>query len=166
MGNIGRKRRDDWRPGMLAKRKSLESYVTKRDTKIHWHESFICEKNGKKKRIEIIQAFEIATMSEGTRKRRTERATVLAERFTKNSRSFEKCVWQDEKDFTLEVPLNPENICVCEIDTKHEAHDNRFHQGNKKSRKVTACLTWNSAAKPFFVNDKGLEVNTKTYQSL
>ena len=166
MGNIGRKQRDDWRPDMLAKRKSLESYVTKRDTKIHWHESFIFEKNGKKKRIETIQAFEITTMSEGTRKRRTERATVLAERFTKNSRSFEKCVWQDEKDFTLEAPLNPENICVCEIDTKHEAHDNRLHQGNKKSRKMTACLTWNSAAKPFFVNDKGLEVNSKTYKSL
>ena len=43
------------------RRKSRDSYVTYRDRKIHYHQSFTCEKNGKKKRIETIQAFENAT---------------------------------------------------------------------------------------------------------
>ena len=29
---------------------------------------------------------------------------------------------------------------------------------------VSACVTWNGATKPFFVNDKGLKVNSKTYK--
>ena len=44
--------------------------------------------------------------------RRTERAEALAERFGSNKRKIEKCVWQDEKDFCLEVPLNPQNSRV------------------------------------------------------
>ena len=50
-------------------------------------------------------------MSEGTKKQQTERAGALAERFS-NKRSAEKCVWQDEKDFMLEVPLNHLNSRV------------------------------------------------------
>ena len=38
-------------------------------------------------------------MSEGTKKRQTERAGALAERFS-NKRIVEKCVSQDEKDFS------------------------------------------------------------------
>ena len=29
---------------------------------------------------------------------------------------------------------------------------------------VSACVTWKGATKPFFVNDKGLKVNSKTYK--
>ena len=50
-------------------------------------------------------------MREGTKKRQTERAGALAERFY-NKRSGEKYVCQDEKDFTLEVPLNHQNSRV------------------------------------------------------
>ena len=44
-------------------------------------------------------------MCEGIKKVRTERAGILGEHANKNSRRIEKCVWQDEKDFTLEVTL-------------------------------------------------------------
>ena len=50
-------------------------------------------------------------MSEGTKTQRTKRAGALAERFC-NKRSVGKCVWQDEKDFMLEVPLNHQNSRV------------------------------------------------------
>ena len=52
-------------------------------------------------------------MSEGTKKRRTERAGALAERFP-NKRSVEKCVWHDEEDFILEVPLNHQNSTLID----------------------------------------------------
>ena len=50
-------------------------------------------------------------VSEGTKKRRTERSGALAERFS-HKRSVEKCVFQDEKDFTLDVPINLQNSRV------------------------------------------------------
>ena len=61
-------------------------------------------------------------MSKGTKKRRTERAGALAERFS-NKRSVEKCVWQDEKDFTLEVPLNHQNTRVYGKNQKGDITD-------------------------------------------
>ena len=65
-------------------------------------------------------------VSEETKKRRTERAGALAERFSKNSRSIEKCVWQDEKDFTLEVPLNVQNSRVYGKEKKSDVPDSHL----------------------------------------
>ena len=45
-------------------------------------------------------------MKDGCRNRRYARAIALAERST---RMIEKTVWQDEKDFTLDAPVNSEN---------------------------------------------------------
>ena len=42
-------------------------------------------------------------MRKATRQRRKERAKALAERFGSNKGKIEKYVWQDEKDFGLEV---------------------------------------------------------------
>ena len=92
---------------------------------------------------------------------------ALAKRIGTNSRDIERCVWQDEKDFTLEVPLNPQNSRVYVYGSKNDVDDKcLFHLTNKQSIKVmvSACLTWYGATKPFFVNDKGLKVNSKTYK--
>ena len=102
-------------------------------------------------------------MSEGTKKRRTERAGALAKRFS-NKRSVEKCVWQDEKDFTLEVPLNHQNSRAYGKNRKGDISDDRlFHNTNRQSKKVmvSACIRWYGATKSFFVNNKGLKVNAK-----
>ena len=61
-------------------------------------------------------------MSEATKKRRTERAGALAER-SSNKRSVESCVWQDEKDFSLEVPLNHQNSRVYGKNQKGDISD-------------------------------------------
>ena len=106
-------------------------------------------------------------MSEGTKKRRTERAGALTERFS-NKRSVEKCVWQDEKAFTLEVPLNHQNSRVYGKHQKGDISDDQlFHNTNRQSKKVmvSVCITWYGAAKPFFVNNKGFKVNAKRYKT-
>ena len=73
-------------------------------------------------------------MSEGTKKQRTERAGALAERFS-NKRSVEKCVWPDEKDFTLEVPLNHQNSRVYGKNRKGDiSDDSLFHNTNRQSK--------------------------------
>ena len=48
-------------------------------------------------------------MNDGCRNRRYARAITLAEKFERNTRMTEKTVWQDEKDFTLDVPVNLQN---------------------------------------------------------
>ena len=48
-------------------------------------------------------------MSEGTRNRRETRAVFLRERFESNISLIEKTIWQGEKDFTLEIPVNLQN---------------------------------------------------------
>ena len=100
-------------------------------------------------------------MSEGIKKRRKKRVGALAERFS-NKRSVKKCVWQDEKVFTLEVPLNHQNSRVYDKNRKGDISDDRlFHNTNRQSKKVmvSTCITWYGATKPFFVNNKGLKVN-------
>lgn len=39
----------------LQKENRRDRHMTKRDRKIHWHQSFVCEENGKKKKIETIE---------------------------------------------------------------------------------------------------------------
>lgn len=39
----------------LQKENRRDRHITKRDRKIRWHQSFVCEENGKKKKIETIE---------------------------------------------------------------------------------------------------------------
>lgn len=120
----------------------------------------------KRRGLKQYKRLKTPMMNSGTKERRKERAAVLAEKFGKK-RMIEKCVWQDEKDFTLEIPMNPQNSRVYGTTTKSEINDNRlFHRTNRQSKKVmvSACVTWKGATKPFFVNDNGLKVNGKSYK--
>ena len=105
-------------------------------------------------------------MSEGTKQRRTERAGALAERFS-SKRSIEKIVFQDEKDFTLDVPINHQNSRVYGKGDKIDIQAERlFHKKNRQSVKVmvSACITWHGVTKPFLVNEKNLKVNAQRYK--
>ena len=48
-------------------------------------------------------------MNDGYCNRRYDCTIALAENFEHNTRMIEKSVWQDEKDFTLDVPVNLQN---------------------------------------------------------
>ena len=65
----------------------------------------------------------------------------------------EKTVWEDEKDFTLEVPADLQNDRVYGKGKKSDIPDeNFFSSTNKTSRKVmaSAVISWYSVIKPFF----------------
>ena len=93
------------------------------------------KKNGKKKRIETIQAPENATNKWRYEQRRTKRADALTEGLDKRSRSIEKYVWEDVfifSYFTFEFPLNLQNGRVYVNDFKNDVQNNHlFHQTNK-----------------------------------
>ena len=121
----------------------------------------------KRRKINQFKRMKTPHMNNGTRDRSTVISRNLAERFDRNPRLVEKFAYQDEKDFTLKVPTNIQNNRVYFKGKKDQVPDeNLFHQTNKQSIKVmvSACLTWNGATKPFFVNGSGVKVNAQTYK--
>ena len=109
--------------------------MSPRDIEKYTGVSCSSKKNGKKKRIETIQAPENATNKGRYEQRRTKSAGVLTEGLDKRSRSIEKHVWEDVfifSYFTLELPLNPQNSRVYVNDFKNDVQNNHlFHQTNK-----------------------------------
>ena len=63
----------------------------------------------KKGNLKQFQCLKTPQMSEGSRNRRETRAGFLRERFESNIRMIEKMVWQDEKNFSPERPVNLQN---------------------------------------------------------
>ena len=91
-------------------------------------------------------------MSEETRNRRENRIGSLRERFESNIRMIKKTVWQDGKDFTLEVPLTLQNNCVYGKGKKSDMTDeNLLSSTNKISKRVrvSAAISWYGVTKPF-----------------
>ena len=82
------------------------------------------------------QRFSIMQKNAATKERRTRRAGELGKLFS-HKRSIERCVWRDEKDFTLQVALNHQNDRVYGACEKKEISLKRLsrHQ-NKQSIKV------------------------------
>ena len=65
----------------------------------------------KRRGLKQFKRLKITMMSSGAQERQTKRGIALADRFTK-IHFVEKCVWQNEKDFILDVPLNSQNSRV------------------------------------------------------
>ena len=121
----------------------------------------------KRRKINQFKRMENPHMNNGARDRRTIRSGNLAERFDCNLRLVEKFSYQDEKDFTLEVPTNIQSNRVYFKGKKGQAPDeNLFHQKNKQSIKVmvSSCLSRNGATKPSFVNGCEVKMNAKIYK--
>ena len=57
-------------------------------------------------------------MSSATQQQQTEQAGALVDKFSKKKRSIERCVWQDEKDFSVYVPFYAQNNRVYGMDKK------------------------------------------------
>ena len=96
-------------------------------------------------------------MNDGCRNRRYARAIALAEKTERNTLMIAKTVWQDERDFTLDV----QNDRVYGKGKQSDVPDeNLFASTNKMSRKVmvSTAISQYSATKPFFVNENGIKV--------
>ena len=90
----------------------------------------------KKNGYQQYKRLKTPRVTAATKQRRAERATALAEKFGKSKRSIERCVWQDEKDFTLEVLFNSQNSRVYCKGKKADVPDaNLFHQKIGKAEK-------------------------------
>jgi transposase len=120
----------------------------------------------KKIQLNVSKRLKSTKVSNAARLRRQERSQKLAQRFSKDKRACERLVFQDEKDFPLQVPVNTQNNRVYHRGLKKDippAH--LFAESNRQSLKlmVSAGLTWHGVTKPFFVNEEGLKVNGPRY---
>ena len=105
-------------------------------------------------------------MSEETRNRRETRACSLRERSESNIRMMGKTVLQDEKYFTLEVPVNLQNDRLYDKGKKSNIPDEHLLSStNKMSKQVmlSAAISWYGVTKIFLVNNNGIKVNKESY---
>ena len=120
----------------------------------------------KKRNLKQFKRLKTPQMSEATRNRRDTRAGSFRERFESNIRMIEKVVWQDDTDFTLEVPVNVQNDREYGKEKKSDIPDeNLLSSTNKMSKKpmASAVISWYCVTKPILVNDNGVKVSRKNY---
>ena len=87
----------------------------------------------------------------GCRNRRYSRAIALAEKVQPNTHMIEKTVWQGEKDFTLDVPVNLYGRVYGKGKKSDVPDENLFASTNKISKKVKVsdAISWYGTTKPF-----------------
>ena len=91
----------------------------------------------KRRNFRQFKRVKTPKMIDGWRNRKYASAIVLAEKFERNTRMIEKAVWQDEKDFTFDVPVNLQNDRVYGKGRNSDvADENLCASTNKVSRKV------------------------------
>jgi len=120
----------------------------------------------KKLKLNCSKRLKTTKINQAARQRRLERSNGLVERFSNDKRVIERLVFQDEKDFPLQVPFNSQNNRVYHKGPKNDiCQANLFSETNSFSDKlmVSAVLTWHGVTKPFFVNEEGLKVNGERY---
>lgn len=118
----------------------------------------------KKSGVNNYKRLKSTSLTEGARQRRLERSKKLLTRFP--MRRVKLMCFQDEKDFTLEVPTNVQNNRVYSRNRKSEIAEERlYHKGNRQSLKlmVSCCLSWNGVTSPFFVDPSKMKVTGSYY---
>ena len=97
-------------------------------------------------------------------KRRTERAGKLLQLFSIHS--LPRLLFQDKKDFSLQVPTNRQNNQVYFSGPKKDVQpEHLYSEGNKFLKKVMvlAVITWESVSQPFFIGGNRIKVNWASY---
>ena len=105
-------------------------------------------------------------MNDGCRNRRYAHAITLAEKFEHNTCMVEKTVWQDEKDFTLDISVNLQNDWLQRKGEKSDVPDEDLLASTNNITKkvmVSAAISWYGATKPFFEKENDIKVNKEDY---
>ena len=87
-----------------------------------------------KKELELksVQQIHTQQMPRTSLERRVEQSRILSEAF--NAQDFKMMCFQDEKDFTIQIPRNSQNDRVYTFGTKYDIEPARlFHHSNKFS---------------------------------
>ena len=114
--------------------------------------------------LKSVKRLRTPQSNAAARNRRLRRARELLRANTEAS--VRRMCFQDEKDFTLQVPLNRQNNRCYTQGTKRDIPIQRLCQPtNKFSQKlmVSCCVSYQGVTQPFFVNPQRSKVNGVTY---
>ena len=117
----------------------------------------------KKKNLYCYKRLKTPQMNSACRKRRAERAGKFVQRFSIHS--LPRLVFQDESDFSLQVPTNHQNNRVYFNGPKNDVQPERLYSKENKflKVKVSAVITWKGVIQPFFIGGNGIKVNGASY---
>lgn len=118
----------------------------------------------KKKGLKSVKRFVTPNMKPCTKQHRFEKSKRLVNRFSNSQ--VRKMVFQDEKDFTLEVPLNRQNNrCYTPCNKADISEVRLYHPTNKMSLKlmVSCVVSWNGVSRPFFLDPQKAKVTGQYY---
>ncbi len=100
--------------------------------------------------------------------RRSERAEALYENFT--DEDIPMCVFYDEKDLTLERPINRQTDKVCSLakEKRNVSPERLFHQRSRFSRKIMVCgaVSYRGKSKLQIVDPQQTKVDSDAYQAV
>ena len=114
----------------------------------------------KKNNLHCYKRLKTPQMNSACRKIRAKRAGKLLQRFSIHS--LPRLVFQDEKNFSFEVPTNRQNNRVYFNGSKKDVQPERLYsKGNKFSKKVmvSTVITWKGVSQSFFIGGNGTKVN-------
>ena len=118
----------------------------------------------KKKNLHCCKRLKTPHMNSAYRKRRFEYAGKLLQRFFIHS--IPRLVFQDEKDFSFQVPTNHQNNRIYFNGPKKDVQPERLYsEGNKFLEKVmvSTVITWKGVSQPFYIGGNGIKVNEASY---
>ena len=118
-------------------------------------------KRAKRKSVKRIVTPQL---TDGAVERRFARARNLYTRF--DNERIKLLLWQDEKDFTIQVPSNRQNNRIFIRGRKSDVNPIRlYHPANKFTEKlmVSCLISWNGISKPFFVDPAKMKVDGKYF---
>ena len=118
----------------------------------------------KSKNRKSVKRIVTPQLTAGAVQRRFTRSRNLYTRY--NAERIKLLAWQDEKDFTLQVPSNRQNNRIFITGKKSDVNPSRlYHPANKFTKKImVSCLiSWNGVSKPFFVDPGKQKVDAKYF---
>ena len=121
----------------------------------------------KEKNLYCYKRLKTPQMNSASRKKIAEHAGMLLQRFSINSSP--RLLFQDEKDFSLQVSTNRKNHRVNFNGPKKDVQPERLYsKGNKFSKKVmvSAVITWKLVSQTLSIGGNEIKVNEASYLQL
>lgn len=118
----------------------------------------------KSKNMKAFKRLIVPPMSDKVKQKRKSRARHLYQKI--GNAEVQSVVFTDEKDFTLEVPINPQNNRVYGSGKKSDVPPTRlYHEKSRFSKKVmvSAGVSYSGKTKIFFLETENAKVNSAAY---
>ena len=115
-------------------------------------------------KLKSIKQIHLQQISHGSKQRKVTRSRMLLEDY--NTEDLKRMCFQDEKDFSLQIPTNRQNDRLYITGLKRDVNPERlFHRSNTFSLKlmVSCVISHNGISRPFFVNPQLTKVNADLY---